>query len=88
MNRRPRIHRLFLACALVLVPATGCSYYEITDPGSGEVYYATKPKTYKGSGAVVFDDAVTGQRVTLTGTRIRKIDKAAWNKAVELGKAD
>lgn len=76
---------LVLIAALALAGA-GCSYYEITDPTTGAVYYANDRKVYKGSGAVLFKDAVTGQQVTLTGSKIRKLKEQPWKAAVSAQK--
>ena len=76
--RSPRL----LAAALLALTATGCNHYQVTDPDTDQRYYTTELKTYKGSGATVFKDAVSGDKVTLTDHRVRKMKADAWKQAV------
>lgn len=87
MNLSHRSIAFVLSLALTSATLTGCNYYEIVDPNTGDLYYTTQQKTYKGSGATKFKDAVTGQQVTLTGHKVRKMKGEAWKAAVEAQKA-
>ncbi len=77
-RRGPRL----LAAGLLALAAGGCNHYQVTDPDTDHRYYTTELKTYKGSGATVFKDAVSGDRVTLTDHRVRKMKADAWKQAV------
>ncbi len=57
---------------LVLL-VTGCaSYYKVTDPQSGKVYYTEDIDNVKG-GAVKMKDARTGSMVTLQNSEVKEI---------------
>lgn len=77
---------LLLTTALALASLTGCTYYQITDPNTDAVYYTTQKTTYKHSGSTKFKDAVTGDEITLTGHKVRKLEGDAWKAAVEAQK--
>ena len=67
----------------VLLAAGGCtSYYKITDPSTGKVYYTTEMKD-KASGAIQIRDASNGNTVTLQTHEVNKINKEEY----ESGKA-
>ena len=66
-----------LVFGLVLV-VTGCaSYYRVTDPQSGSVYYTEKVNTEKG-GAVKLQDARSGSMVTLQNSEVKEISKKEY----------
>lgn len=71
------------ACAallLVLLSACGGSYYKVTDPGSGKVFYTTDID--KGdTGAISFEDAKSKQQVTLQNSEIAEISSDEYDKA-------
>ena len=76
-----------IAAALTLtLLATACSstYYEIKDPTTGNVYYATEVKSSKG-GNVQFQDAASGAGIRLQNSEIRTIDKDTFKQATEGG---
>ena len=71
-----------LACLCLSLLASGCaSYHCVTNPTTNKVYY-TKHLKDKGNGAVVFTDAVTGEKVTLQNSAVRKIKHREFNQAV------
>jgi hypothetical protein len=56
-----------------LLLAAGCaSYYQITDPTTGKVYFSTS-MDQSSSGATVFTDAKTGAKITLQNSEVSKI---------------
>jgi hypothetical protein len=56
----------------------GCaSYYKVTDPTSGKIYY-TKDISNVKSGAVKLKDARTGSRVTIQNSEVKKISKEEY----------
>ncbi len=58
--------------------AAGCtSYYRVTDPTTGKVYYTTDMHN-KGSGATELKDAKTGDTITIQNSEVSKIDKEAF----------
>jgi hypothetical protein len=62
---------------VLLLLVAGCgSYYKITDPNSGRVYYTTGYQDLGYGQGTRFTDLKTGSQVTLTSTDIKKIDKA------------
>ena len=66
-------------CAVMMI-AGGCgSYYKVTDPTTGRVYY-TEHLDKRGS-AVVLRDARTGQDVTIQNSEIQSIKKEQFETA-------
>jgi hypothetical protein len=66
---------LFLAVAAGAAALSGCtSYYKVTDPTTGRVYYTTQLKQLD-SGAVELTDAGTGGKVSLQNSSVQKINK-------------
>lgn len=62
----------FLAL-LLIVAVSGCaSYYKVTDPASGKVYF-TEDIDKKSSGAIEFKDEVTKSQVTLPTSEVMEI---------------
>ena len=72
--------RTLVAVVLVLMMVTvGCSsYYQITDPGSGKVYYTTKVDKKK-DGRIQFKDATSGGDITLQSSEVLKIKQDEFN---------
>ena len=66
----------FLAAGVLLVLAGCTSYYRVTDPTTGKVYYTTELKQ---DGATSFKDAVTGDSLTLQNVQVRKISEEQFN---------
>ena len=65
-----------LALGLVLI--SGCTtYYKVTDPSTGKVYYSTDV-TQRTSGATTLKDARTGDEVTVQNSEVQKIKKEAF----------
>ena len=59
--------------------ASGCgSYYKVTNPSNGDVYY-TDNLDRQQSGMVVFKDGKTGQQVTLGASEVQQITKEEYN---------
>lgn len=87
MNQTHSSFCMLLIASVSLLSLTGCTYYQITDPNTDAVYYTTQKTTYKHSGSTKFKDAVTGDEVTLTGHKVRKLKGDAWKAAVEEHKA-
>jgi hypothetical protein len=60
---------------LTFLSAVGCaSYYQVTDPTTGKVYYTTNDKMKQSdSGATSFVDARNGDTVTLQNTQVQQI---------------
>jgi hypothetical protein len=77
-----RFMRVSLSCAAVALMAAGCtSYYKVTDPTTGKIYYTTELKS-KSSGATTLKDARTGDAVVLQNSEVDKINKEEF----EMGK--
>jgi hypothetical protein len=82
MNNRSRLTRqTFLAAALGLALATvGCtSYYAVTEPRTGKVYYTTEWETARG-GTTRFVDAKSGAIVTIQESEIRQVDEKEFQQ--------
>jgi len=73
MNRI--IGKVCLVSVLVLFfLVTGCaSYYKVTDPNSGNIYYTQKIDNLKG-GAVKLKDASNGKDVMLQNSEVEEIN--------------
>ena len=67
---------IMIACGLVLT-VDGCSsYYTITDPGSGKIYYSNEVE--KEDGAIEFKDANSGSTVTIQNSEVKEISKEEY----------
>ena len=64
--------------AVALVTAGCTSYYKVTDPSTGRVYYTTEVKK-KGSGAATLKDARTGNQISIQNSEVQKIKKEQYN---------
>lgn len=80
MKRSKMTHRLAMALVLLGgVLATACaSYYKVTDPVSGSVYYTQKVDHSVG-GAVTFKDARTKSQVTIQNSEIKEIESKEFD---------
>ena len=74
---------LLTVCCLFF---SGCSstYYQVTDTGSGKVYYTHDVKVKK-TGGVTFVDAKTGAAVNSPAYEIRAISKDTFNEGLAAG---
>ena len=71
--------RMVLASILVLLSLSiaGCaSYYQVTDPSTGKVYYTQEVE--RDDGAVTFTDANSGAEVTLQNTEVKEINQETF----------
>ena len=77
---------IFLAIPLAilfLVGITGCgSYFMVTDPSSGKVYYTTNYKD-EGGGAIEFIDDRNDNIVTLQSSELKEITEEEFKRALE-----
>ena len=64
--------------AIVLVTAGCTTYYRVTDPSSGKIFYTTEVK--RSGSAVMFKDAKSGSDVTLQASEVREITSDDFNK--------
>jgi hypothetical protein len=64
--------------AIVLVTAGCTTYYRVTDPSSGKIFYTTDVK--RSGSAVMFKDAKSGSDVTLQASEVREITSDDFNK--------
>jgi hypothetical protein len=71
-----------LVVTLATVVCTACShtYYKVTDPNGGKVFYTEKVK--RNGTAVEFKDLQTGGEVTLQNSEVLKIDENDYEKAI------
>ena len=80
MNNMNKLWLLPLLCAPLLF--SGCSScYTVSDPTTKKVYY-TKKLDHKRSGAVEFKDGMTGQKITIQNSEVKKISHSDYNKAI------
>ena len=78
-----RILKACLVAGLLGVMLSGCTtYYQVTDTNSGKVYYTTKLKQAKASGAVTFQDARSGANVTVPASEYHKITEPSYKSGV------
>ncbi|MHC4332579.1 MAG: hypothetical protein ACYSUP_12410 [Planctomycetota bacterium] len=71
-----------IVVSLLLLIVAGCtSYYKVSDPSTGKVYY-TNNVSYKGSGAVELKDAKTGAKVVLPTSEVQQIGEEEFNKGI------
>ena len=66
----------------VALALCGCaSFYKVTDPVSGKVYYTDNVQN-KGNGAIRFKDEVTKTRVTLSQSEVMEITEDQYKANV------
>jgi len=60
---------------------SGCTtYYKVTDPTTGKVYYTTDIRK-KGDGAVQLTDSRTGNQVTIQNSEVQEVKKEVYETA-------
>ena len=79
---KTRTVRVLLVAGLALVLAACGSYYKVTDPGSGRIYY-TKEVDKAPAGAIRFEDAGTGSEVTLQSSEVKEITSDEFEGATK-----
>lgn len=59
---------------------TGCSthYYRVTDPESGKTYYTNNVERVWQGGAINFEDAQSGNSVTLQNSEIKELTESEF----------
>ena len=73
---RNRLLTLFLTLLAILALAACSSYYKITDPATGKVYYADDIE--EDDGAVIFEDPNTGGTVTLDSSEVIEVNEEEY----------
>jgi hypothetical protein len=77
-ERRKQMKTRFVRCCLagaVAFTLCGCAtYYKVTDPASGRIYY-TDNIDHKGNGVIRFKDDVSKNQVTLSASEVMQITK-------------
>lgn len=77
MKTRQAIYMTVVALAVAL---GGCaSYYKVTDPTSGRVFY-TEGVERKGGTTIMFKDAKTGAEVTLPASEVLEVSSDEFRK--------
>jgi len=72
--------RTILAMGAALLLAGGCSsYYKVTDPTTGKVYYTDNLRE-RSSGSATLRDAKTGNMVSLQNSEVQKITKDEYDR--------
>ena len=61
-------------CFLFLLAAGCTTYYRVSDQATGRVYYTTDYDRTD-SGAVIFEDAKTGHKITLQSSDINEVSR-------------
>jgi hypothetical protein len=79
---KTRTVRVLLVAGLALLLAACGSYYKVTDPTSGRIYY-TKEVDKTPGGAIRFEDAGTGSEVTLQSSEVKQISSDEFDGATE-----
>jgi hypothetical protein len=70
----------------IIVGITACAgYYQVKDPTTGNMYYTRDIDEVKG-GAVVFEDAKSGTKITLQNSEVKEIDQDEFKRALMPGK--
>jgi hypothetical protein len=79
--KRSKIKNLFVTALVVLsgALASACAtYYKVTDPQSGRVYYTESVDRERG-GAASFTDAASGSKVTIQNSEVKEVTKDEYN---------
>jgi len=77
------MHRIRLSLVAFTVTAAsmlaGCTtYYRVTDPSTGKVYYTTDIN-HRDGGAISLKDAATGDQVTLQNSQVAKVSREEFD---------
>lgn len=73
---------LYVAVFGLALLSAGCAtYYRVTDPASGRVYYTEKVSTERG-GAVRLKDARSKSDITLQNSEVTEISKDEYKKGL------
>jgi hypothetical protein len=64
--------RTVFAVGILLFGAGCTTYYRVTDPTTGKVYYTTELKQ---NGSTTLKDARTGDSITVQNVEVRKVSK-------------
>jgi len=75
--------RCILACAVAFTLSGCATYYMVTDPTSGRVYY-TDDIQQKGHGAIRFKDEVTKTRVTLGTSEVMEVTEDQYKAHIHV----
>ena len=73
--------RILLLALIAILPCCR-GYYRVYHPSSDKTFYTTKIEGKK-SGAIEFEDAATGDDVTLSDSAVREISKEEFTTAVQ-----
>jgi len=69
-----------VSIAMMAGLAFGCArYYRVTDPASGKAYHTTEIDRSR-RGFIEFEDAKSGDRVTLQSSEVKKITKYEFER--------
>jgi hypothetical protein len=71
-------YALVLCAGLLATGGCASTYYQVTDPVTGQVYYTEKVDMKK-SGSATFTDAKTGSMVTITNSVIKEVSEDEFN---------
>jgi len=84
MKRYMTAHRLVMALVVLSgALTTACaSYYKVTDPISGNIYYTQRVERAVG-GAAQFKDARSGSQVTIQNSEVKEIDSKEYETGVK-----
>ena len=77
--RTARVTTLMLLLAMVLATAGCTTYYRVTDPASGRMYYTDEIKRNQ-QGTVQFRDVKSGADVTLPTSEVLEISSDDFKK--------
>jgi len=88
MNRmiKSGLYAVVFGLAFVAMGCSSTSYYKITDPASGNVYYTSDIKSDKNVGSVKFLDERSKSVVTLQNSEIKEISDEEYKAAMSAPK--
>jgi hypothetical protein len=78
MMRALRVTASTALLAIVLATAGCTTYYRVTDPSSGKMFYTDDVK--RSGSAVMFKDAKSGSEVTLQASEVKEIPQDEFIK--------
>ena len=80
--KRVIVHGRFVVMLSLFLLITGCAtYYKVTEPQSGKVYYTEGIDNLKG-GAVKLKDARTGSVVTIQNSEVKEISSQEYKEGL------
>ncbi len=78
-----KLMSIFLATVFFLGMVACAGYYQVRDPTSSSTYFTRKIDKKGKTGAISFEDAKTGSKMTLQSSEVKEVSKKDYREAVK-----